>query len=124
MSLRLGVSNMSKQLRSPEGDPTGHRHERLTRILHEELGALVRDELHDPALDGVTITLVELSVDYKHARVGFIASTDRREAATRALSRATPFVRAQLADAVDLKAVPALRFVWDAYATTAPDDAG
>ena len=31
----------------------------------------------------------------------------------RAFERATPFLRAQLADAIDLKRVPDLRFVFD-----------
>ena len=100
----------------------GYRHERLTRILREEIAAVVRDEIADPRLDGVAITLVELSVDYKNARVGFVgpggAATLRadRERLERALARATPFLRRRLADALDLKAVPALRFVWDVYA--------
>ncbi len=103
----------------------GHRHERLSRLLREELDALVRDELHDPRLDGVTVTHVELSVDYKNARVGFVrrdATHEDRERMARALMRATPFLRAQLAEALDLKQVPALRFAWDAYAAEAPGE--
>jgi hypothetical protein len=38
-----------------------------------------------------------------------------RERVLAALSRATPLLRARLAEAVDLKVVPALRFVWDAF---------
>ena len=115
--------------RPPEGGDTqaaGHRHERLSRLLREELDALVRDELGDPRLDGVTVTYVELSVDYKNARVGFIgpgaasATHDDRERMARALARATPFLRGRLAESVDLKAVPALRFTWDAYAAAEP----
>jgi ribosome-binding factor A len=102
----------------------GHRHERLSRLLREELDALVRDELTDPRLDGVTVTFVELSVDYKNARVGFVgpggADHERRDRMARALVRATPFLRARLAESVDLKLVPALRFAWDAYAAAAP----
>jgi ribosome-binding factor A len=106
----------------------GHRHERLTRILHEELGALVRDELGDPRLGEVRFTSVELSVDYKNARVGFVApaaagaSREARDRLERLLARAAPFLRARLADAVDLKQVPALHFVWDTYAAASPRD--
>jgi ribosome-binding factor A len=102
-------------------EAAGHRHERLSRILREEISAVVRDELADPRLDGVRITMVELSVDYKNARIGIIgadanAPRPERDRLERLLERATPFVRARLADAVDLKAVPALRFAWDGYA--------
>jgi len=40
----------------------------------------------------------------------------------RALERATPFLRARLADAVEMKRVPELRFVFDGLAP--PDDEG
>jgi ribosome-binding factor A len=106
--------------RGDEGHPTGHRHERLSRLLHEELDALVRDELHDPRVSGAAVTYVELSVDYKNARVGYVAPLGDRQRVEPALARATPFLRARLADAVDLKQVPALRFVWDALAATSP----
>src|SRR5262245_35642291 len=107
-------------------EAAGHRHERLSRIFREELDALVRDEITDPVLDGVTFTLVELSVDYKNARVGFVgpggaeAPREQRERMARALLRATPFLRARLAESVDLKQVPALRFAWDAIAAAEP----
>jgi ribosome-binding factor A len=96
----------------------GHRHGRLQQILREELDALVRDELSDPRLDGVSITSVELSVDYRNARVTFWAarpappSRDERDRLEKAFARATPFLRASLAESVDLKQVPMLRFVW------------
>jgi ribosome-binding factor A len=104
----------------------GHRHERLSRLLREEVAALVRDDLTDPRLDGVSVTFVELSVDYKNARVGFIgpdaaaATPEDRDRMARALVRATPFLRARLAESIDLKVLPALRFSWDAYAAAEP----
>ncbi len=112
--------------RSPhegETEGTGHRHERLSRLLRDELAALVRDELTDPRAFGVQITTVELSVDYKNVRVGFVGPGGRDRTA-RALVRATPFLRARLAESVDLKIVPALRFAWDAYAAAAPREEG
>jgi ribosome-binding factor A len=108
-------------------EPSGYRHERLSRLLREELDALVRDELGDPRLEGVRITTVELSVDYKNVRVGFVGPAtghDARDRMGRALARATPFLRARLAEALDLKVVPVLRFAWDAYAAAAPGEEG
>jgi ribosome-binding factor A len=112
------------------GDPqaAGHRHERLSRLFREELDAVIRDELGDPLLDGVRLTYVELSVDYKHARVAFVgpggADTPRevRDRMARALGRATPFLRARLVESVELKQVPALRFAWDAIAAAEPEE--
>lgn len=115
---------------SSESDPqaAGHRHERLSRIFREELEALVRDELGDPRLDGVIFTSIELSVDYKNARIGFVGPRasdtphEERDRQERAFARATPFLRARLAESVDLKQVPALRFVWDTLAAEGPRD--
>jgi ribosome-binding factor A len=101
----------------PPGEAPGHRHARLEQVLHEELNALARDELSDPRLDGVQFTSVALSVDYRSARVGYAppqSGPPGGDPIERALARATPFLRARLAEAVSLKFVPALRFVRDA----------
>jgi len=107
----------------------GHRHARLEGLILEELRALLRDDVSDPALGDVWVTAVVLSVDYRHARVHFTVtgpaegpgeerdgSPAARAEKERALDRATPFLRAQLAIAIDLKRVPDLRFVFDGVA--------
>jgi ribosome-binding factor A len=109
-----------------EAESTGHRHQRLQELIFEELVAIVRDDTSDPALDDVQITAVVLSVDYKHARVHFALRgalevvAERVARVKRAIDRATPFLRARLAEAIDVKRVPELRFVFDGVA---PPDA-
>jgi ribosome-binding factor A len=103
---------MIRVRREEEGG--GHRHERVQGLLLEELRALLRDEVSDPALSDVRITNVVLSVDYRHARVHFALVGAPRPVAEQALVRATPFLRARVAEAIDLKRVPDLRFVFDA----------
>lgn len=99
--------------RKEEG--AGHRHERLQGLILEELRALLRDDVSDPALVGVRITAVVLSIDYRHARVHFaLDAADERARAEQGLARATAFLRARLGSAIDLKRVPDLRFVFDA----------
>jgi len=110
-----------------ERERAGYRHARLQRILREELDAIGRDELTDPRLEGIRFTSVELSVDYRNARVRFVvpraiqAGRDERERVERALAHAGPFLRSRLADAVDLKQAPQLRFVWDKDAAERPE---
>lgn len=102
----------------PDAEATGHRQARLERILHDELQTLIRDEAVDPALDGVGIVSVHLSVDGGHARIGYVVgaalSAERQvEAGTRAaLTRATGFLRARLASLLDLKRLPKLSFTF------------
>ncbi|HEY1959548.1 MAG TPA: 30S ribosome-binding factor RbfA [Polyangiaceae bacterium] len=95
-----------------EDEPSGHRHARLQSLILEELRALLRDDVSDPALTDVVVAAVVLSIDYRHARVHY-TSADRHRADA-ALARATPFFRARLGEAIDLKRVPDLRFVFDA----------
>jgi ribosome-binding factor A len=96
---------------------SGHRHARLQELLHEELNALLRNEVGDPALVEVVFTSVVLSVDYRNARVRYaIAGQPSPEKVRRcetALSRASAYLRAQLAFALDGKFVPQLRFSFD-----------
>jgi ribosome-binding factor A len=113
--------------REDEGS-TGFRHLRLQELIVEELRALLRDDVSDPTLYGVRITALVLSVDYRHARVHFALQAseeqarDRRARVEHGLLRATPFLRARLADALELKRVPDLRFVFDAAAFVPNDD--
>jgi ribosome-binding factor A len=111
-----------------ESEGAGNRHARLQGLILEELRALLRDDVTDPALIDVRITAVVLSVDYRHARVHFtlrrvVDGVEReRGRVERALGRAATFFRARLAEAIDLKRVPDLRFVFDGVA--ARDDDG
>jgi ribosome-binding factor A len=105
-----------------EEEGAGYRHARLEGLVLEELRALLRDDVSDPALMSVVITAIVLSVDYRHARVHFALregtqnESHERARAERALGRATPFLRARLGDAIDLKRIPDLRFVFDGVA--------
>jgi ribosome-binding factor A len=97
------------------GGPAGHRHQRLEVSVREELQSIVRDDVSDPELEGVVISAVVLSPDYRNARVHFLVPRGRpRTAVERAFTRAAPFLRARLAEAVELKRTPDLRFVYEA----------
>jgi ribosome-binding factor A len=88
--------------------------------VRRELQGILRDEINDARLQSTRVTHVVLSVDYRHARVhyaiitsaGTVSTGDRRAVQT-AFTRAGPFLRRRLADAIDLKRVPDLSFVLD-----------
>lgn len=95
--------------------PFGHRHARVEAAVLDELRSILRDDVSDPELEGVRLTAVVMSVDGKSARVHFLVPRDRpRSAVERAFARASRFMRARLADAVELKRVPELKFVYEA----------
>jgi ribosome-binding factor A len=108
----------------------GYRHARLQSLVLEELRSILRDAVADPVLHDVRLSNLVLSVDYRHARVHFTvpASTgggdEVRRRVDRSLARASPFLRAQLAGAIELKRTPDLRFVFDGFAAGGAGDDG
>jgi ribosome-binding factor A len=114
-------------MRREEEEGAGHRHLRVQSLVLEELRALLRDDVSDPTLADVRVVAVVLSVDYRHAKVHFVLKSVLGvvpRSAEAALVRATPFLRARLADAIDMKRVPDLRFVFDGIASSDPEDDG
>ena len=93
----------------------GYRHQRLEVSILEELRSLLRDDVSDPDVEGVGVTAVALSPDYKNAKVHFVIRRGGVRAITeRALERATPFLRRRLSDSIELKRTPDLRFIFEA----------
>ena len=111
-----------------ENEGAGHRHPRLEGLILEELRALLRDDVVDPALAEVRLTSLVLSVDYRYVRVHFIVLdsgqplSSARQRAERGFVRVTPFLRARLADSIDMKRVPDLRFVFDGTAPAGAEE--
>jgi ribosome-binding factor A len=92
-----------------------YRHQRVESSILEELRAVVRDEVTDPELEGVRLTVIVLSPDSKVAKIHFAVPRGRpRAAVERAFARATGFLRARLAEGVELKRTPELRFLYEA----------
>lgn len=103
-------------------DGAGYRHGRLQQLIGEELAALVRDEVQDPALDGVRLTAVDLSVDYRSARVRYVTDDDAKpmiDRVAKAFARASAFLRRRVGEALELKRLPTLNFVYDRDAAAA-----
>lgn len=72
--------------------------------------------LHDPALDGVSITVTEarMSPDMRHATV-FVSTLGLADpdAVAAGLNRASGFLQKELGDQIEMKFTPKLRFVPD-----------
>jgi len=98
----------------------GTRTARLQELIREEVNLILRNEVRDPRLDGVVITMVELAGDGSCARLWFTADGDDDRRA--ACEHIAGFLRAQLAESLGLKRTPELRFRRDP-ATRALDPA-
>ncbi len=93
-------------------------------IRHALSDILAREAMHDPALEGVSVTISEVraSPDLKHATVYFAPLGDyHHEEVQAGLTRASGFLRKRLGDEIDLKFTPSLKFVHDETFQTASD---
>lgn len=96
----------------------GHRAERISEALREELDELIGYEMSDPRLENVTVSEVVLSPDARKAQVRLRIPGDdaRQREAVEALEHARNFIRTQLANRLQMYRLPDLRFEADAGA--------
>jgi ribosome-binding factor A len=112
---RDGHIRGSSMMNGRQESGVGMRHQRVEVSIQQELASILRDDVNDPELEGVRVTGVVLSPDYRSARVHFAAPRGRpKSACERAFVRAGAFLRGRLAEAIDLKRTPELRFVYEA----------
>jgi ribosome-binding factor A len=91
-----------------------HRHQRVEAAILDELRSVLRDDVTDPTLEGIELSAIVLSPDSKLARLHYVAPKGRsREEMERSFERATGFMRARLAEGVEMKRTPELRFVFE-----------
>ncbi|MFA9438494.1 30S ribosome-binding factor RbfA [Uliginosibacterium sp. sgz301328] len=91
------------------------RSSRVTEQIRRELAELIRLEVKDPRVGFITLTDVEISADYAHAKV-FFTSMKGREGLDEiliGLRRASGFLRRELGRRVRIHTTPELHFVYD-----------
>ena len=90
------------------------RPQKVADLIQRELSELLRRELRDPRVGMVTLTSVDVSPDFSHAKVLYTClDAAHAEEAGRGLQRAAGFLRSQLARRLKLYATPELRFEYD-----------
>ena len=83
-------------------------------MIQRELSELLRREVRDPRVGMVTLTSVDVSPDFSHAKVLFTCLDPAHvEEAGRGLQHAAGFLRSQLARRLKLYSTPELRFEYD-----------
>lgn len=91
------------------------RAQRIAEQIQREMAELIRLELKDPRVGLVTITGVEVTQDYEHAKVFFTLLGEAQQAADSlvGLQRAAGFLRSQLSRRMQLRIIPQLHFIYD-----------
>lgn len=94
------------------------RSDRVNEQIHRELSELLR-QVKDPRiaqlLPLVTLTGVEVSPDYAHAKIFYtsLAAEDRRREIDRGFRHAAGFLRRELGHRIRIHHLPELHFVFD-----------
>jgi ribosome-binding factor A len=93
----------------------GNRPEKVGEQIRIELSQLLAKDVHDPGVGFITLTKVSVSPDLQLARIYYTSMGDEkaRRETEKALGRALPFLRRQIAQRVRLRRVPELEFFFD-----------
>ncbi|NPV48823.1 MAG: 30S ribosome-binding factor RbfA [Armatimonadetes bacterium] len=97
------------------------RLERVNQLIRDEVADILRRDIHDPLIGFVTITEVEVSPDLRFAKVFFsvLGDDEQVKQSTKGLLRARKYINARVAERIDLRYIPKLRFVRDDTAARA-----
>jgi len=92
-----------------------HRLARVREVIREVASETILFELKDPRVKGVTVTRAEVSGDLQHARVfvSILGSASEQTLCLHGLRHAAGFIQSKLADRLQMRFTPTLRFELD-----------
>ena len=93
-----------------------NRARRIADQMRNELGCILLQEVNDPRFKLIAITDLEVSRDLSHAKIFFTIADQNKniDATMQALNKASSFLRSRLAEELNLRATPKLKFIYDA----------
>jgi len=90
------------------------RSDRVAEQVRRDLADLIRVELKDPRVGMISLTAVELTPDYAHAKVFFTTlDSEHLVEIETGLKRAAGFLRRELGRRIHIHTLPELHFVYD-----------
>lgn len=94
----------------------GMRQDILNQEIKNQIANIIQYKMKDPTLGFITVTRVEITADYSHAKVYLSILVEEEEDKKRQLQtvrNAAGFVKRELGKAVRMRVVPNLKFVLD-----------
>tara|TARA_R110002110_G_scaffold415562_1_gene651048 strand:- start:12467 stop:12868 length:402 start_codon:yes stop_codon:yes gene_type:complete len=90
------------------------RIDRVQDLMQRELALLIQQNIKDPRVGMITVTDVVASKDLKYAKV-YVTVLDESGAkeSVQVLNRAAGFLRSALAKKIQIRTIPALKFIFD-----------
>ena len=90
------------------------RIERLNHTYQEEISMIIMREVKDENIKFVTITGVDTTSDLSFAKVYYTVLDDsKKEKTAEALEKAASFIRTKLAERIEIRHTPELKFIYD-----------
>jgi ribosome-binding factor A len=88
---------------------------KAAEAIREVVSMAILTELRDPRISDVTVTLVEVSPDMRHAKihVSVMGDETKQRLTLRGLQNASGFLQQKIAHRIDTRYTPRLRFVLD-----------
>ena len=98
-----------------KGNKSFSRKDRVNEQIRRELADLIRTEIKDPRIGMISLTAVEITADYAHAKVFYtsLAGEEGRPLIEEGLKRSSGFLRRELGRRVRIHTTPELHFVFD-----------
>ena len=88
--------------------------ERLNHAFQEEISMILMREIKDENIKFVTVTGVETTNDLSFAKIFYtVLDNEKKEATQAALEKASSFIRTKLAERVEIRHTPEVKFVYD-----------
>ncbi len=94
---------------------------RVADQIQRDLGELIAREVKDPRVGMVTITGVDVTPDYAHAKVFFSLLMGDKEECIKGLNKSAGYLRSLLFKRLMIHTVPTLHFEYDRTSETAAD---
>ncbi|SDH40958.1 30S ribosome-binding factor RbfA [Nitrosomonas sp. Nm132] len=92
------------------------RTQRVADQIQRELADMIKTEVKDPRVGMITITGVEVTRDYAHAKIFYTSINSNKEnniTIEEGLKHANGFLRSQLSSRMRLRVIPQLHFIYD-----------
>jgi len=88
--------------------------ERLNHTIQQEISMILQTEVKDEHIKFVTITGVDTTSDLSFSKVYYtVLDKDKMESTKEALEKASSFIRTCLAERIDIRHTPELKFIYD-----------
>ena len=88
--------------------------ERLNHTIQEVISVILMREVKDENIKFVTITGVDTTSDLSFSKVYYtVLNKDKKEETKEALEKAAPFIRKCLAEKIEVRHTPELKFIYD-----------